>query len=85
MSFERPFPVDADVQSPVRLEELIAAQAPLLATALLGLPGLSVPTGLVGGVPMGVQLCATRFREDLCLLAGAAIEKAVGRFQPPEG
>jgi amidase len=29
---------------------------------------------LVGRVPVGVQLVAGRFREDLCLLAGEAIE-----------
>lgn len=31
-------------------------------------------TGLVGRTPVGVQLVAARFREDLCLAAGAAIE-----------
>ena len=83
VSLQRPFPIDEDVRTPERLEQVIAAQAPLLATALLGLPGLSVPTGIVDGVPMGVQLCATRCREDLCLLAGEAVERAAGRFQPP--
>ena len=39
-----------------------------------GMPGLSVSTGLVGRVPVGVQIVAGRFREDLCLLAGEAIE-----------
>jgi amidase len=33
-----------------------------------------VSTGLVGRVPVGVQVVAGRFREDLCLLAGEAIE-----------
>jgi amidase len=49
---------------------------PMLAVALLGLPGLAVPTGLVGGVPTGVQVVAERFREDLCFDAGEAIEAA---------
>ena len=40
----------------------------------MGLPGLTVSTGLVGRVPVGVQVVAGRFREDLCLLAGEAIE-----------
>jgi amidase len=40
----------------------------------MGLPGLTVSTGLVGRVPVGVQVVAGRYREDLCLLAGEAIE-----------
>ncbi|MGH7225501.1 MAG: amidase, partial [Gemmataceae bacterium] len=39
-----------------------------------GLPALSVSTGLVDGVPVGVQVVSTRYREDLCLFAGEAIE-----------
>jgi amidase len=42
----------------------------------MGLPGLVVTTGLVGRVPVGVQLLAGRYREDLLLEAGAAIEAA---------
>jgi amidase len=40
----------------------------------MGLPGLTVSTGLVGRVPVGVQVVAGRFREDLCLNAAEAIE-----------
>jgi amidase len=40
----------------------------------MGLPCLAVATGLVGSVPVGVQVVAGRFREDLCLAAGEAIE-----------
>ncbi|MBX6746394.1 MAG: amidase, partial [Acetobacteraceae bacterium] len=43
---------------------------------LLSLPGLTVSTGLVGTVPVGVQLVAGRYREDLLLAAGEAIEAA---------
>ena len=35
---------------------------------------VSVATGLVGRAPTGVQVVAGRYREDLCLLAGEAIE-----------
>jgi amidase len=82
VSLKRPVPVDTDLQSAALLEDLISAQAPLLATAMLGLPGLSVPTGLIEGVPMGVQLVATKFREDLCLRAGEMIEEAFGSLTP---
>jgi amidase len=45
---------------------------------VLGLPAAVVPVGLVGGHPVGVQLIASRYREDLCLDAAAAIETQVG-------
>ena len=39
-----------------------------------GCLALTVSTGLVGRVPVGVQVVSGRYREDLCLLAGEAIE-----------
>ena len=50
------------------------AQIMQLAVPVLGLPAVSVATGLADGLPMGVQITAGRFREDLCLEAAAAIE-----------
>jgi amidase len=78
-SWERQFPVDDDQTSPERTAQILLAQSPLLSTAVLGLPGLSVPVGLDQGLPTGVQLVATRFREDLLLQAGEVIE-AAARF-----
>lgn len=74
VSFERPFLVDEDQRGEAVMANMLRAQSPLVSTAILGLPGLSVPVGLADGVPMGVQLVAGRFREDLCLAAGEAIE-----------
>lgn len=45
---------------------------------VLGLPAAVVPVGLAGRNPVGVQLIASRYREDLCLDAAAAIEAKVG-------
>ena len=75
-SWERQFAVDEDQRSPERTAQIFLAQAPMLGTAVLGLPGLSVPTGVVDGLPVGVQLVATKFREDRLLAAGEAIEQA---------
>ncbi|SSW67100.1 amidase family protein [Achromobacter agilis] len=74
VSLERPFLVDQDQQGDAAMAGMLRAQSPLVSTAVLGLPGLSVPVGLADGVPMGVQLVAGRFREDLCLAAGEALE-----------
>jgi amidase len=77
-SWQRQFPVDADRAGDAAVHRLLAAQAPLLGTAMLGLPGLAVPTGVVDGLPVGVQIVAGRFREDLALRAGELIERAAG-------
>ena len=53
---------------------MLTAHHPMLAISVLGLPGLAVPTGLADGVPIGVQLVAGRFQEELCLAAGEIIE-----------
>ena len=52
----------------------------MIALPLTGLPALTVSTSLVGRTPVGVQIVAGRFREDLCLAAGEAIE---ARGVPP--
>jgi amidase len=49
---------------------------------LLGIPVVCVPTGVAAGLPTGVQVIGDRFREDLCLAAGSAIEAALGRITP---
>jgi amidase len=41
----------------------------------MGLPGLTVTTGINGNVPIGVMLVGAQFREELLLQAGEAIER----------
>ena len=53
---------------------MLSAHHPMLAVSTLGLPGLSLPTGLADGVPVGVQLVCGKFREEACLVAGEIIE-----------
>jgi len=74
VSCAKPFPAGADQGDDAALDRLVSAQRPQFPPAALGLPGISVPTGLVDGIPMGVQLIAGRFREDLCLDAAEIIE-----------
>jgi amidase len=74
VSWERPFPVDFDQQGDEAVRRMLTAHHPMLAVSTLGLPGLSIPTGFADGVPIGVQLVAGRFQEELCLMAGEVIE-----------
>jgi amidase len=73
-SGELPFRDQSDVASFEDFQRILAAQLPQVGLPLLSLPGLAVATGLVGRVPVGVQLVAGRYREDLLLKAGEAIE-----------
>ena len=54
----------------------------MMAVPVLGLPAMAVPTGVVDGLPMGVQIVGSRFREDLCLTAAGAIEAHAGVLTP---
>jgi amidase len=74
VSCERAWPADYDQRGDKAVAHMMTAHHPMLAVSTLGLPGLAVPTGLADGLPVGIQLVASRFREDLCLGAGAAIE-----------
>ena len=49
---------------------------------VLGLPGLAIPVGSEGGLPMGVQLVAARWRDDLLLDAAEVIESFEGVRRP---
>jgi len=80
VSAELPFPDQLDMQGNGSFQRVWDSQFLLRATPVLGLPILAVSTGLVGQSPVGVQIIASRFREDLCLRAGEAIE---ARGTPP--
>jgi amidase len=64
---------DAD-QEPGSARALLDAQWPNTTVPLLGLPALTLPTGVADGLPSGVQLLAGRFRESWLLDVAAAIE-----------
>lgn len=74
VSGELPFPDHLDRKDEASFARVWHAQLPQIAIPFMGLPGLVVSTGLVGRIPIGVQLVAARYREDLCLAAGEAVE-----------
>ena len=76
VSAEAPFPDRLDLQGDASFARVWEAQMTQLALPVLGFPGLTV--SIAGSV--GVQVIAGRFREDLCLAAGEAIEE--GAIEP---
>jgi amidase len=75
--------VDEDVKSPDDTRRVWGYLRPSIAVNILGLPAAFVPTGLDDdGLPTGVQLVASRFREDVTLDAAQAVEDAVGPLAP---
>jgi amidase len=74
VSAELPFPDQLDRKDDASFARVWRAQLTQIAIPFMGLPGLTVSTGLVGRIPVGVQVVAGRYREDLCLAAGEAIE-----------
>src|SRR5207247_6227433 len=77
VSWREPFPLDLDQKGPEEFKQILKVQSPMLSVAFLGLPGLTVPTGLVKGLPTAVQVVAERFREDICFDIGEVIEAGV--------
>jgi Asp-tRNA(Asn)/Glu-tRNA(Gln) amidotransferase A subunit family amidase len=55
------------------------------AYSLAGLPVTVIRAGDEGGLPLGVQIVAGAFRDELSLLVAGALEEALGSFRgPPE-
>jgi amidase len=77
-SGELPFEQQRDVRSDADFDAIMEAQLIQRALPTVGLPGLAVATGAADSVPVGVQLIAPRFREDVLMAAGRAIEAACG-------
>jgi amidase len=84
VSTEPPFEVGFDTTSQPRMAEVYRAQRLLIAVNLLGLPATAVPVGRTGNIPLGVQVIATRYREDLTLDAAEVIEARHGLPTPIE-
>lgn len=74
----RPFPQQEDVRSEDAFMKVWEAQLPQRALPTLGVPCMSVATEPAGDAPMGVQLVAGPWREDVLFQVGAIIEAACG-------
>jgi len=79
VSVQKTFKAREDLESAERVLNMWGDAGRYIGTMNhLGLPSAVVPVGLAHGQPIGVQLVATRFREDLALDAAEAIEKHAG-------
>jgi amidase len=66
-----PFPNGFDLRDEESWRRAWRAQMPQVGLPFVGMPAMTVTTGLVGTVPVGVLLVRGALpREDLCLLAG---------------
>lgn len=83
VSDQLPFRQGQDQEDADTVRKVIDAQRPLLAVAALGFPAVSVPTGVVRGTPVGVQIVSGKFREDIGLDAAEAIEVRAKMPRPP--
>lgn len=82
VSAETPFPDLLDIASPASFERVIEAQLTQVGLPFVGLPGLTVTTGITDNVPCGAQLVAGRFREDVLFAAATEIEARSPRIAP---
>lgn len=76
------FPAGFDSAGRAEAEAWLLATRMIVVVNFFGLPAVSVPTGVRGGLPQGVQVIAPRFREDLAIAATEAIEARLGTFTP---
>ena len=74
VSAEPPFADMLDIESPESFRRVLEAQMTQIALPFMGMPAISVATGNDAAAPMGVQLVAARFREDVLFAAASDIE-----------
>jgi len=69
------FPLGSRTQDPL---SMYLCDVLTLGGNLAGLPGVSVPCGMSAGLPVGLQVLAPQWREDIALRVARAYEVASG-------
>ncbi|MGP8298653.1 amidase [Streptomyces inhibens] len=77
-----PFAPDEEVRDEESHQRVQRAMRLCTATSFVGVPAVAVPTGVVDGLPYGVQVIGRSYREDLCLEAAEAVERRLGVLTP---
>jgi aspartyl-tRNA(Asn)/glutamyl-tRNA(Gln) amidotransferase subunit A len=75
------FPIGDKAADPLAM---YACDLLTIPSCLAGLPGLNVPCGLSGGLPVGLQLVGPQFGENALFRAGHALERALDLDLVPE-
>ncbi|MYT29490.1 MULTISPECIES: amidase [unclassified Streptomyces] len=75
---EPPFPPGEESRDAESHRRVQNAMRLCTATSFVGVPAVAVPTGVVDGLPYGVQLIGRAYREDLCLAAAEEVERRLG-------
>ena len=79
--YERGF----DLESVERTGRLWTECCTLTAVPVIGCPGLAVPTGIVDGLPIGVQIIGPEFGDLTTIKAAELLEREGFKFVPPKG
>ena len=74
VSAQLPFTDQLDVESPKAFRDILEAQLTQIGLPFLSVPAMTVTTGQADDLPVGVQLVAGRYREDILFEAASAIE-----------
>jgi amidase len=84
ISTRQAFAVGRDLEGVAAAAEIIDSVRLCVTVNLLGLPAAAVPVAVISGMPQGVQLIGTRYREDHVLDAAQEIEGRLGVITPIE-
>ena len=76
------FEHDADVDPETGMATTLGRVTFITPGNLLGIPSVALPVGVAGGLPLGVQVYADLWRDDVALAAAQVIEDAVGVLTP---
>ena len=77
------FPHDADIDPETGTDTTVRRLPFVIPGNVLGIPSTAVPAGLGdAGLPLGVQVYADLWRDDLTLAAAQVVEDALGSLTP---
>lgn len=78
VSSELPFPQLLDTRDTESYQHVWNAQLTQIVVPYLGLPALTLSMSFNNATPVGIQLIANRFREDVCLAVAEELESLLG-------